>query len=91
MSHSKSDNSHISVNNPENDPKTGRTDSQKLNIEKRPHQGRKGGDALKGPMGRSTGGRDTVDTEIGKQQTLLPSTPDMRNLQVKMNFHNIWL
>ena len=33
------DNTHISINNLESDPKTGGTDSLQLNVEKRPYQG----------------------------------------------------
>ena len=40
-------NSQISVNNPENDPKTGRTDSPQLHVEKRSHEeGIKGRDMV---------------------------------------------
>lgn len=35
--HRQLDNSHISVYNPENDSKTGKTDPLQLNIEKKPY------------------------------------------------------
>lgn len=75
--------SHIPINNPEHDPKPGRTDFSQLNVEKRPHQRRQGGQRwgqeLNGPMRLSMRRRETGGIERGKKQTLSPDILDMGN------------
>ena len=51
-------NTHISVNNPENDPKMGRTDSPQINVQKRPHHSGYKGQGYSRNQVLSMGGRD---------------------------------
>ena len=78
------DNTYVRINNPGDYPKTGRTDSSQLTIEKRPHQrgwgGHRWGLELKGPVGLSIEGRDTTSIKREKKQTFTPSTPGIRDL-----------
>lgn len=66
---------HISVNNPQNDPKTIRTDSPQLVIEKRPYQKNKNQKRVEIQLGTkathemSIGWKNTTSIEKGKEQT----------------------
>ena len=56
------DNTHIRVNNPDNDPKTARTDFPQLNVEKRVHiENDRKGDFVRKPV--PWGRRAPVSTE----------------------------
>lgn len=64
------DNIHISLNNPENDPNSGRTNSPQVNVEKRPHQ--RDSAMWMGanwPAGLLAGGRDAAGMEGEEEQT----------------------
>jgi len=73
----------VSVNNPENDPKTDRPDSLQVNAEK-PHQ--RGQEKWRccqepnGPTGLSPGRRDTADVERREKQTPTSGTPGSGDL-----------